>query len=113
MASKELTPDYVFETSWEVCNKVGGIHTVVSTKAQTMKEKFGDHLIMLGPDIWRNNEENPEFREDKTLFSDWKHALERKGQRVRIGRWNIIGEPIVILVDFSANVPKKDKIFAE
>ncbi len=113
MASKELTPDYVFETSWEVCNKVGGIHTVVSTKAQTMKEKFGDHLIMLGPDIWRNNEENPEFREDKTLFSDWKHTLERKGQRVRIGRWNIIGEPIVILVDFSANVPKKDKIFAE
>ena len=26
-----LTPDYLFEVSWEVCNKVGGIHTVVST----------------------------------------------------------------------------------
>ena len=24
-----LTPDYLFEVSWEVCNKVGGIHTVV------------------------------------------------------------------------------------
>jgi hypothetical protein len=31
--------DYLFETSWEVCNKVGGIHTVVSTKAKTLKEK--------------------------------------------------------------------------
>lgn len=113
MKSKELTPDYVFETGWEVCNKVGGIHTVISTKAQTLKKKFGDHLIMVGPDIWRDSEENPEFNEDKSLYSDWKYILEKEGIRVRIGRWNIIGEPIVILVDFSDFISKKDKIFGE
>ena len=113
MASIEQTPDFVFETSWEVCNKVGGIHTVVSTKAQTLKAKFGDNLVMLGPDIWHNAEDNPEFIEDKTLFSDWARVINRTDTRVRIGRWKIIGEPIVILVDYSQNISKKDKIFAE
>ena len=113
MASTEQTPDFVFETSWEVCNKVGGIHTVVSTKAQTLKAKFGDNLIMIGPDIWRNTEDNPEFVEDKTLFSDWKYVMNQSENHVRIGRWKIVGEPIVILVDFSQNISKKDKIFAE
>ena len=113
MASTEQTPDFVFETSWEVCNKVGGIHTVVSTKAQTLKAKFGDNLVMIGPDIWRNTEDNPEFVEDKTLFADWRRVINRTETRVRIGRWKIIGEPIVILVDFSQNISKKDSIFAE
>ena len=26
----------LFEVSWEVCNKVGGIHTVLSTKAKSL-----------------------------------------------------------------------------
>lgn len=28
MTKELLTPDYIFEASWEVCNKVGGIYTV-------------------------------------------------------------------------------------
>ena len=40
MSNAKLTPDYLFEVSWEVCNKVGGIHTVISTKAQTVTRKF-------------------------------------------------------------------------
>ena len=111
MASTEMTPDYVFETSWEVCNKVGGIHTVVSTKAQTLKAQFGDKLIMIGPDIWRDEEKNPEFEEDKTLYSDWKRVFNKIDVRVRIGRWKIIGSPIVLLVDFSPLISQKDKIF--
>jgi hypothetical protein len=35
-----LLPDYVFESSWEVCNKVGGIYTVLSSKALTLVQKF-------------------------------------------------------------------------
>ena len=31
-----LSPDYIFEVSWEVCNKIGGIHTVISTKSLTL-----------------------------------------------------------------------------
>ena len=48
-----IEPDYIFETSWEVCNKIGGIHTVLSTKAKTIKNKFEDKYIVIGPDIWR------------------------------------------------------------
>ena len=32
MINELLTPDYIFEASWEVCNKVGGIYTVLSTR---------------------------------------------------------------------------------
>ena len=53
--------DYLFETSWEVCNKVGGIHTVVSTKAKTLKEKIKGELILIGPDICKDKTENIEF----------------------------------------------------
>ena len=51
MSNAKLTPDYLFEVSWEVCNKVGGIHTVISTKAQTATRKFADRYILIGPDL--------------------------------------------------------------
>ena len=44
-----LFPDYIFESSWEVCNKVGGIYTVLSTRAKTLVEQLGDKLIFIGP----------------------------------------------------------------
>ncbi|MDE6633075.1 MAG: hypothetical protein K2K23_08770, partial [Muribaculaceae bacterium] len=45
----------LFETSWEVCNKIGGIYTVLSTKARVLKEQFGDNLIFIGPDVWTDD----------------------------------------------------------
>lgn len=42
-----LFPDYIFETSWEVCNKVGGIYTVLSTRAKTLQDKIKDRIISL------------------------------------------------------------------
>ena len=46
-----LTPDYIFEASWEVCNKVGGIYTVLSTRAKTLQEQFRDRIFFIGPDF--------------------------------------------------------------
>ncbi|MDY0280819.1 MAG: hypothetical protein RBR35_09695, partial [Salinivirgaceae bacterium] len=43
-------PEFIFETSWEVCNKVGGIHTVISTKAKTLAEETNAKIIFIGPD---------------------------------------------------------------
>ena len=102
-------PNYIFETSWEVCNKVGGIHTVVSTKAVTITNVLQDRYIVLGPDL--NNENNLEFDENPSLLKALKLALYNKGVRVRIGRWKVKGSPIAILVDFSTFIPQKDKIF--
>ena len=106
-------PDYLFETSWEVCNKVGGIHTVVSTKAKTLVGKLNSNLILIGPDIRKENMENQEFEEDYSLFKYWKSYAQSKGLKIRIGKWKIIGEPIVVLVDFSQYFSQKDDIFSD
>ncbi len=104
-------PNYLFEVSWEVCNKVGGIHTVLSTKALTVVEEMGDHYITIGPDVWREDREHPEFEEDETLFTDWKEHAAGEELRVRVGRWKIAGRPIAVLIDFTTFFNRKDEIF--
>lgn len=106
-------PDYIFEISWEVCNKVGGIYTVVSTKAPDIQKELGDNFILIGPDVWKETRQNPYFTEDTELLRSWRKTAESEGLRLKVGRWNIKGSPIVILVDFTTFFPSKDKIFAE
>ena len=106
-----LKPDYIFEVSWEICNKVGGINTVIYTKAHQLSRVFQDNLILVGPDVWRETIQNPSFEEDDNLFRAWKAATNEEGLRIRIGRWKTQGRPIVILVDFSTFIPMKNDIF--
>ena len=105
--------NYIFETSWEVCNKVGGIHTVISTKAKYVKEYSNKNYILLGPDILRHDVENSEFIEDRNLFTGWINNAIPVGLRVRVGRWNIPSRPKVILIDFSGITEDKNKIFTD
>ena len=109
MSNTKLTPDFLFEVSWEVCNKVGGIHTVISTKAQTTTRKFGDNYMLIGPDL-QHEGANVEFEEDPNLLKAWRQNVYEKGIRIRIGRWKIKGNPIAILVDFTSFFPMKDEI---
>ncbi len=104
-------PDYLFEVSWEVCNKVGGIHTVISTKALNVVKELADQYITIGPDVWRESQEHPEFEEESSLFSDWRESAAREGLRVRIGRWKIAGRPIAMVLDFTTFIHRKDEIF--
>ncbi len=113
MEKSNLQHSYLFEVSWEVCNKVGGIHTVVSTKALNMSKEYGNNHILIGPDVWRNTERNPEFIDDQRLFRSWRAKAESEGLRIKVGRWNVIGTPIVILVDFSTFMSQKDTITAK
>ena len=110
MDKKLLRPDYIFESSWEVCNKVGGIYTVLSTRAKTLQDMMKDRVIFIGPDFWKEAE-SPYFCEDKVLFSDWKAKAKEEGLSVRIGRWTIPGNPIAILVDFNPYFEKKNEIY--
>lgn len=105
------TPEYLFESSWEVCNKVGGIYTVLSTKAHTLQSLFNDKVIFIGPDVWANTPA-PDFTEEPSLFKDWKkHAESVDHLKVKIGRWNVPGNPPVILVDFKAYFSERDAFF--
>lgn len=103
-------PEYLFEVSWEVCNKVGGIHTVLATKSLYLAGELKNHHIHIGPDVWMETAVNPEFDEDPLMFRNWKEDAAKEGLRVRTGRWNVPGKPVAILVDFTPFISKKDEI---
>ena len=98
-------PDYIFETSWEVCNRVGGIYAVLSTRAASMQAEHPDKVFFFGPDF--GDHSDIYFKEDKKLLKAWKAPLP-----VRIGRWMVPGEPIAILLKFDSLWPRKDEIYA-
>lgn len=112
MNKELLTPDYIFESSWEVCNKVGGIYTVLSTRAKTLQDAMPDHLIFIGPDCW-HEKKSPYFIEDATILADWQKVAESEGLKVKVGRWDIPGKPISILVDFEKYYADRDAIYFE
>ena len=109
----EYTPDYIFESSWEVCNKVGGIYTVLSSRANTLQKEHKDKIIFIGPDIW-DEKESPWFKEEENLHKEWRiHADEKERLTVRIGRWQVPGEPIAVLVNFNKFYKHKNDIYGQ
>ena len=106
--TKNSTPDFLFETSWEVCNKVGGIYTVLSTRANTLLQQLpATTLAFIGPELGQRDDV---FMEDILLLTEWKQAAEKENLRVRIGRWNVPGQPIAVLVDFQPYVEQKNPV---
>ena len=108
----KTTPDYIIEVSWEVCNKVGGIYTVLSTRAKTILTKTDAQLMFIGPDLWKETA-NSLFKEDKRLMAGWRKKATEEGLNIRIGRWMIPGEPVAVLVDFTPYYNIKNDIYAE
>ena len=105
-----MKPDFIFESSWEVCNKVGGIYTVLSTRANTLQQELQDKVFFIGPDVWHENT-CPYFKEDAKLLAEWKKTATEEGLKVKVGRWTIPGNPIAILVDFQKYFKKKNEIY--
>ena len=113
MVDKDLKPDFLFEVSWEVCNQIGGMHTVISTKAFTLVKEYQNNYITIGPDLVFDTGENPEFIQDLQLYADWQEHAEKSGLRLKVGRWKVHGNPIAILVDPSDFFSEKDEIFSK
>ncbi len=106
--------DLLMETSWEVCNKIGGIYTVLSTKAHVLQEKFNDKLIFVGPDVWTSENSSPYFVERKTLLKSASSKIQLPyGIKIRTGRWNIPGSPQVVLVKFDGVYDQLNGIFGK
>ena len=107
------SPNLLFETSWEVCNKVGGIYAVLSTKARTLQSLHKNKVIFIGPDVWTAETPSPYFTEVASLLSAWRRNPELpEGVSVRVGRWNIPGRPIAILVKFDGMYRENPELFA-
>ena len=107
-----MQPDYIFETSWEVCNRVGGIYAVLSTRAASMQAEHPDKVFFIGPDF--GDHSDIYFREDKKLLKDWRLVIGNLSLDipVRVGRWDVPGQPIAILLKFDALWSQKDTIYA-
>lgn len=113
MEEKKLMPNFLFEVSWEVCNKVGGIFTVLSTKAYKLVDLLGSQYILIGPDIVKDAANGYMFEPDEGLYHKWVLKAREDGLRIRIGRWKIKGSPITILVDFRHLFEQRNKIFTD
>ena len=99
-----MQPEYIFETSWEVCNRVGGIYAVLSTRAASMQREHKDKVIFFGPDLGETSDIY--FNESKTLLRGWRP------EGVRVGRWQVPGKPIAVLLRWDKLWAEKDAIYA-
>ena len=100
---------HLFEVSWEVCNKVGGIYTVVTSKARTLCDKLGDRYLTLGPMLVGLDDKARGF-EEESGWHDFKVACRDRGVDVRVGRWKTGGEPRTVLVGFANLYERKDEL---
>jgi glycosyltransferase involved in cell wall biosynthesis len=91
---------------------VGGIYTVLSTRAATLQLTHPDKLIFIGPDVWIDKH-CPYFEEFPGMYEDWKIFTDNEYHlKIRVGRWNIPGNPIAVLVDFMPLMVQKNEIYS-
>lgn len=107
-----LKPDYIFESSWEVCNKVGGIYAVLSTRAQSMVKNTDGNVVFFGPDVWADSD-GPYFEETRELPDFVGYVRSDFGLDIRVGRWKVPGNPLAVLIDFSPLYSKKNDIYGQ
>jgi phosphorylase/glycogen(starch) synthase len=96
----------LFETSWEVCNKVGGIYTVIKSKVSDVKKEFQENYVLVGPLL----ENNPEMLEtDDKQVKKIRDELIKTGFIAKVGRWNMEEKPLVVLIGYK-NTIDQDKL---
>lgn len=100
-AKENAKEQYIIEVSTEVCNKVGGIYTVLRTKAATFKQHYGNRYILIGP-IVPSEDYSKELDESHINAPDvlrrTVQLLKSIGATVKWGRWKIEGRPWTVLL---------------
>ncbi|WP_428937039.1 glycosyltransferase [Fontivita pretiosa] len=107
-SSSQPEPVLLFEVAWEVCWQLGGIYTVLRTKAAAMLDRWGDRYCLIGP--YNPQTAAVEFEELPTegLIRDTLDRLRSAGVPCHHGRWLISGRPRVILLDYRARFGSLD-----
>ncbi|MFO7711437.1 MAG: hypothetical protein R6V53_06735 [Candidatus Woesearchaeota archaeon] len=104
--------DTIFEVSWEVCNKVGGIYTVVASKIRPTQEFYSNYYL-IGPYFQEKShgefEELPPEGRLRKAFD----TLKAEGIQCRFGQWLVAGKPKTILIDFHEFMSHSDDIKAK
>lgn len=104
----------LFEVSWEVARKVGGIYTVLRSKAPVTVDEWGARYALIGP---YNPETAPtEFEPlpPGPLTAPVLENLEaRHGIKVHFGKWLVEGYPKAFLIDLQSSRHNLDAWRAE
>lgn len=100
--TKKTKADILFEVSWEVCNKVGGINTVLRSKAEQIAKYYDGNYYVIGP--YFSNVVTGEFEEElaEEIFKPVFEELKSEGIILHFGKWLIKGSPKAILIDFNS-----------
>jgi phosphorylase/glycogen(starch) synthase len=91
---------------------VGGIHTVISTKAKTATERLGDDYIAVGPWLLSESERALPF-DDEPGHEEFCESCRSIGIPVRVGRWRTPSRPRAILIEFSRLYEHKDDVLSD
>ncbi|MGV8161766.1 MAG: glycogen/starch synthase [Candidatus Nanoarchaeia archaeon] len=108
----QVLTETLFEISWEVCNKVGGIYSVITSKAKLVTEYYHDYYC-IGPYF---KDKADEYFQEKTVPHKFKSALDelnKQGIIIHYGSWLVEGEPNTFLIEFNELISKKDEIKKE
>lgn len=102
----------IIETSWEVCNKMGGIYTVLSSRAREMMSAHKGQVIFVGP---LHDDLPQDFVPSvPELLSPWvDKAQESFPLRTAVGHWAVPGEPAAVLVDFRPLWEERGELYFE
>jgi glycogen(starch) synthase len=92
----------MFEVAWEVCWQLGGIYTVIRSKAQQMVHLYGDRYYLIGPYNADTAAVEIEYAQPTGAVAVAIERLRALGIIVHYGHWLISGRPRVILLDFAA-----------
>lgn len=113
LTDNRLMPTFIMETSWEVCNKVGGIYTVLSTRAAEMIDRHGkENVLFIGPLLDRPQHDFiPSNRGGDLQLAE--SVSQTSGLKVVAGNWAVAGSPRVLLVDYQPLLSSKDQLYYE
>ena len=103
VVQSQETQSMLLEVAWEVCNQVGGIYTVIRSKAPAMVKLYQSNYCLIGPYLNKNIHAELEPLDDsEDIFGQAASALRKKGFEVYYAQWLITGKPKVILLNPNA-----------
>lgn len=108
---EELNNSFLAECAWEVCNQLGGIYTVIRSKAPVASAQWGNRYCLVGPDIGQNvNAEIDLLEERESPLGKAVDELSKSGFTVKYGTWLVTGRPKVVLLGIKEPMERIDQL---
>lgn len=107
---QEAKAEYLFEVSWEICNKVGGIYTVIKSKSAEMTNNYKNYFL-IGPYFEQNVKVDFVSMDPPESFKKIFAELKDQGIICHYGKWlEVKGKPVTILIESNGLAGKKNQI---